>query len=93
MGRIAVICHGTAKMFRSRKNAMEHFFRGMLQSEGSESERCKSVYASLKAGESFKIKGRPDLPPFVVDSMTLMRDCDVVSTMEDAVSEYRMRTA
>ena len=88
MSKIAVICYNSAQLFRSRKRAMDFFFEGAVGCEGAEAERYFNVYASLKAGEEFRLKDRPDLPPFVTDGVTRMVDINIASVREKAVAEY-----
>ncbi len=94
MGKIAVICYGKAQLFKSRKRAMDFFFDGAVRCDGAEAERYFNVYASLKAGESFKLMSRPDLPPFVTDDEGCRgKDekqdiCAIIKTLENAVAEY-----
>ena len=88
MGKIAVICYGTAQLFKSRKRAMEFYFDCAVGCDGAEKERYFNVYASLKAGEEFRLRSRPDLPPFVDDGVTRMTDIDLVAVLEKAVAEY-----
>ena len=71
--KIAVITYGTAQLFKSRKQATRFFKLAMLGCEGAERDRYSNVYFSLEAGETWRIKDREDLPPFVVDDPRELR--------------------
>lgn len=92
--KIAVITYGRAQLFSSRKKATRFFKLAMLGCEGAERERYSNVYFALEAGESWRIKDRDDLPPFVVDDPQELRRMkeagtfDLVKCLEAAIAEY-----
>lgn len=49
---VVTICYGRRQVWKSRREAMNHFLEGMMCSEGSEQQRYATIYAKLVAGET-----------------------------------------
>ena len=53
LATVTTKCAGAEHVWDSREDALEFFFEGMLECEGSEADRYARIYAKLKAGETY----------------------------------------
>ena len=49
--KICTICYGRERLWDSREEAMDFFWEGVIECDGSERERYLNVYEDLKAGK------------------------------------------
>lgn len=53
LSTVTTVCYGETKLWDSRNEALEFFFEGMLNCEGSEAERYTRIYSKLKSGYTY----------------------------------------
>lgn len=50
--KIIVICYGQARVWNSRKKALDFYLNSMQECEGSERERYANIYCDLANGKN-----------------------------------------
>lgn len=53
LSTVTTVCYGEKQVWISRKDAMDFFLDGMMNSEGSEAERYTRIYTQLCEGSTF----------------------------------------
>lgn len=51
--KITTVCYGETTIWNNRRAAMNHFFEGILATEGSEQARYTRIYCALKDGLNY----------------------------------------
>lgn len=50
MEQVTTICYGKKQTWQTRKQAMDFFFKAMMESEGSEQNRYATILSQLQLG-------------------------------------------